>query len=180
MTKKPASSASLVDLVTTFSAVFGKVLYLVISLTLLGFAIGVIVQSLWNVWVAIRVEGDAMGAMLDAIGLTVLALAVIDVSKYLFDEEVIRSRELRAAAESRGTLTKFLTIISIAVSLEAVVLIFGATKNSITEYVVYAGLLLFAVVAIVISLGVYQWLSAKTEQMTGKGVAANEAPRKER
>jgi hypothetical protein len=36
------------------------------------------------------------------------------------------------------------------------------------------------VVAIVISLGVYQWLSAKTEQMTGKGVAANEAPRKER
>ena len=177
---KSEGSERLVDAISRFTVVFGKVLYFVIALTLLGIAIGVIGYSLWNVWVEVRAEGDPMRALLDAIGLTVLALAVIDVSKYLFDEEVIRSRELRAAAEARGTLTKFLTIISIAVSLEAVVLIFGATKGNITEYVIYAGFLLFAVVAIVVALGVYQWLSAKTEQMTGKGAGANEAPKKER
>jgi len=175
---KAEGSERIVDAVSGFTVVFGKVLYFVIALTLLGIAIGVIGYSLWNVWTEIGGEGDPMRALLDAVGLTVLALAVIDVAKYLFDEEVIRSRELRAAAEARGTLTKFLTIISIAVSLEALVLIFSAAKGNITEYVIYAGFLLFAVVAIVIALGVYQWLSAKTEQLTGKGAAANEAPKK--
>ena len=173
---QPDSSKRIVDVATAIATVVGKALYFVIALTLLAVAIGVIGYSVWDVWTEIQADGKPMGAMLDAIGLTVLALAVIDVSKYLFDEEVIRSRELRAAAEARGTLTKFLTIISIAVSLEAVVLIFGATKGNITEYVIYAGFLLFAVVAIVIALGIYQWLSAKTEQLTGKGAKANEAP----
>jgi len=174
---KSDRSERFLDSVSAFAVVFGKLLYFVIAITLLAIAIGVIGYSLWNVWAEIRSDGSPIGALLDAIGLTVLALAVIDVSKYLFDEEVIRSRELRAAAEARGTLTKFLTIISIAVSLEAVVLIFGAAKSNVTDYVVYAALLLFAVVAIVTSLGIYQWLSAKTEQLTGKGVSANEAPK---
>lgn len=175
---KAAGSDRFVAAVSRFATLFGKALYFIIALTLLGISIGVIAYSLWNVWAEFKADGDPMRALLEAVGLTVLALAVIDVSKYLFDEEVIRSRELRAAAEARGTLTKFLTIISIAVSLEALVLIFSATKSNLTEYVVYAGFLLFAVVAIVVALGVYQWLSAKTEQMTGKGVAANEAKEK--
>lgn len=162
----------LTDAFSTFTIALGKALYFAIALTLLGIAIGVIGYSLFDVWREIRAAGDPMRALLDAIALTVLALAVIDVSKYLLDEEVIRSRELRAAGEARRTLTKFLTIISIAVSLEALVLIFGATKGNITEYVFYAGFLLFAVVALVIALGIYQWLSAKTEQLTGKGASA--------
>lgn len=168
----------LTDAFSTFTIALGKVLYFAIALTLLGIAIGVIGYSLFDVWREIRAAGDPMRALLDAIALTVLALAVIDVSKYLLDEEVIRSRELRAAGEARRTLTKFLTIISIAVSLEALVLIFGATKGNITEYVFYAGFLLFAVVALVIALGVYQWLSAKTEQLTGKGASAGETAQK--
>ena len=165
-------------LFSTFTIVFGKILYFVIALTLLGIAIAVIGYSLLDVWKETRGAGDAIRALLDAVALTVLALAVIDVSKYLLDEEVIRSRELRAAGEARRTLTKFLTIISIAVSLEALVLIFGAAKGNATEHVVYAGMLLFAVVALVVALGVYQWLSAKTEQLTGRSGAANEASQK--
>lgn len=166
---KTQVSERLADVFSAFTVGFGKVLYFFIALTLLGIAIGVIGYSLFDVWRELRAAGDPMRAMLDAIALTVLSLAVIDVSKYLLDEEVIRSRELRAAGEARRTLTKFLTIISIAVSLEALVLIFGATKGNITEYVFYAGFLLFAVVALVVALGVYQWLSARTEELTSKG-----------
>jgi len=95
------NSKHFVDVVSRFAVLFGKTLYFVIALTLLGISIGVIGYSLWNVWAEIRAAGDPMRALLEAVGLTVLALAVIDVSKYLFDEEVIRSRELRAAAEAR-------------------------------------------------------------------------------
>ncbi|HSG33243.1 MAG TPA: hypothetical protein VLA37_01820 [Sphingomonadaceae bacterium] len=171
-------SERLADVFSGFTIGFGKVLYFLIALTLLGIAIGVVGYSLYNVWREMGAGGNPMGALLDAIALTVLALAVIDVSKYLLDEEVIRSRELRAAGEARRTLTKFLTIISIAVSLEALVLIFGATKGNVTEYVFYAGFLLFAVVALVIALGVYQWLSARTEQMTGRSAAPDSQSQK--
>ena len=146
----------------------GKALYLGIAVTLLVIALGVIVYSLWDVWRAFAEGQQILKAMLEAIGLTVLALAVIDVSKYLLDEEVLRERELRAASEARGALTKFLTIVTIAISLEAVVLIFEATKSNMIETLVYPVFLLFAVVAIVIALGVYQWLSAKTERMVGE------------
>ena len=147
---------------------FGKALYLAIAVTLLLIAIGVIIYSLWDIWRAVESERQILKAMLEAIGLTVLALAVIDVSKYLLDEEVLRQRELRAASEARAALTKFLTIVTIAISLEAVVLIFDATKSDAIETLVYPVLLLFAVVAIVAALGLYQWLSAKTERMIDK------------
>lgn len=145
----------------------GKALYLAIALTLLLIAIGVILYSLWDIWRAFSSGQQTLKAMLEAIGLTVLALAVIDVSKYLLDEEVLRERELRAASEARGALTKFLTIVTIAISLEAVVLIFDATKSNAIETLVYPVLLLFAVVAIVAALGLYQWLSAKSERIAG-------------
>lgn len=145
----------------------GKALYLGIAVALLLIVIGVILFSLWDVWRAFASGQQILKAMLEAIGLTVLALAVIDVSKYLLDEEVMRERELRATSEARAALTKFLTIVTIAISLEAVVLIFEATKSGAIETLVYPVLLLFAVVAIVAALGLYQWLSAKTERLTG-------------
>ena len=149
-------------------ALFGKGLYLSIAAALFLIAVGVILYSLWEIWHALSSGQQLLKAMLEAIGLTVLALAVIDVSKYLLDEEVLRERELRATSEARGALTKFLTIITIAISLEAVVLIFDATKSNAIETLVYPVLLLFAVVAIVASLGLYQWLSARTEKITGE------------
>ena len=48
------------------------------------------------------------------------------VGKFLFEEEVISDRELRRPAEARGSLTKFMTIIIIALSLESLVLITNA------------------------------------------------------
>lgn len=145
---------------------FSKALYLGIAATLLLIAIGVILFSLYDVWRALVSGQQILKNMLESIGLTVLALAVIDVSKYLFDEEVLRERELRAAGEARAALTKFLTIVTIAISLEAVVLIFGATKANAIDTLIYPALLLLAVVAIVAALGLYQWFSAKAERIS--------------
>lgn len=166
-------SERLADVFSALTIGIGKVLYLLIALTLLGIALGMIGYSLFDVWLEIKAGRNPTRALLDAIALTVLSLAIIDVSKYLLDEEVIRSRELRAAGEARRTLTKFLTIISIAVSLEALVLIFGGTRDNATDYLFYAGFLLFAVVALVVALGAYQWLSAKSEQLTGKAASSD-------
>ncbi|MDH5648189.1 MAG: general glycosylation protein [Gammaproteobacteria bacterium] len=64
----------------------------------------------------------------------------------------------KTPAKQRETLIKFLVIISIAVSLEALVFIFDAGKKDITN-LIYPTFLLVAAVLVVVGLGAYQKLT---------------------
>lgn len=140
---------------------------------LLIMSLAMITVSVWEVWTAIGTNTGVVKAMLDAIGLIVVAIAVFDVSKYLIEEEVLRNRELRSAREARETLTKFLVIISIAVSLEALVFIIGAGKQNMAE-LIYPTLLMAVAVLLVVGLGLYQRLSLSAEQTKKKFGAGQE------
>jgi hypothetical protein len=107
------------------------------------------------------------GALLDAVGYMVIAIAVFDVAKYLLEEEVVRARELRSAAEARRSLTKFLSTIAIAVFLEALVGVFEAAKDDIT-LMLYPTALLVAGVALILGLGLFIRFSAEAETRVGK------------
>jgi hypothetical protein len=157
----------------------GKAIYLVIALALLVGALALIGISFWSALTAFQAERAATFVLLDAVGMTVLGLAIVDVSKYLLEEEVLRDRELRSTAEARGALTKFLTIITIVVSLEAVILIFETSRGDTHDAVVYPVMMFAAVVGIVVALGLYQYLSAKAQQAAGSQ-AAIEAEKAER
>lgn len=102
-------------------------------------------------------------ALLAAIGYVVIAMAVFDVAKYFVEEEVIRVREMRNAAEARRSLTKFISTISIAVFIEGLVLVFRVSKESVQD-ILYPTALLVTAITIVIGLGVYQRLSAEVEE----------------
>jgi hypothetical protein len=105
---------------------------------------------------------DTGGALLAGIGYVVIAMAVFDVAKYFVEEEVIRGREMRSAAEARRSLTKFISTIAIAIFIEGLVIVFQASKQNLPEMIFPTALLLVAIV-IVIGLGVYQRLSADVE-----------------
>ncbi|WP_328984023.1 hypothetical protein [Thiorhodovibrio winogradskyi] len=102
-------------------------------------------------------------SMLDGIGLVVVSLAVFDVAKYLMEEEVLRNRELRSATEARETLTKFMVIIVIAVTLEALVFILGAANGHLS-LLVYPALLLAASAGLIAALALYLRFSTSAEQ----------------
>lgn len=139
-------------------------IYLIASLALATISLSMIGYALIEVWKAIPSGGRLIYTMLDAVGLIVISLAVFDVSKYLLEEEVLRrGRELRSPREARQTLTKFLVIIIIAVSLEALVFIFGTGSEHI-EHLLYPAALLMASVALIVALGVFQRLSVGTER----------------
>jgi hypothetical protein len=165
MAKHQKDATAKHDGMQAVATLLGKAIYLAVAVMLLLVALALIVVSLWGAW---REFGEARAAtfvLLDAVGMTVLGLAIVDVSKYLIEEEVFRERELRSPSEARGALTKFLTIITIVVSLEAVILIFEASKSEREHMLVYPVLLLGAVVAIVAGLGLYQFLSARAQQI---------------
>lgn len=136
----------------------GRVVYGVISLSLAVISIAMIIAALWNVWMSLDNNTLLVNALLDAIGLIVIGMAVFDVSNFLLEEEVFGRSDIKSPSKQRSTLIKFLIIIAIAVSLEALMFVFDAGKQDITT-LLYPTFLLIASVLIIIGLGVYQKLT---------------------
>lgn len=127
--------------------------------------------------------------LLSSVGLVVLALALFDVGSYLIEEEVIHGREMSRADHIRHRLTKFLTILVIALGLEALVYVFKVGRAASgeeaggagLEHLMYPTLLIVGVGLLLVSLGGYQYLSLRAEQLerserswAGRGPEAEE------
>jgi L-asparagine transporter-like permease len=138
------------------------------SLVLMAMSIALVVYGAVEVaMIGLGSWKDAGGVLLSAIGYVVIAMAVFDVAKYFIEEEVIRSRELREAAEARKSLTKFVSTIAIAVFIEGLVIVFQASKDDLPT-MVYPTALLLTATLIVVGLGVFQRLSSEVEDKIDK------------
>ncbi|MDH5633708.1 MAG: general glycosylation pathway protein [Gammaproteobacteria bacterium] len=145
-----------------YSDRIGRFIYGLIGISLALISLSVMVVALWGIWVSVHEKTLLVKALLDAIGLIVIGMAVFDVSKFLIEEEVIQSGGTKTPTKQRETLLKFLAIISIAVSLEALVFIFDAGKKDISN-LIYPTFLLIAAVLVVVGLGMYQKLTRNEE-----------------
>ncbi len=137
------------------------------SLILLLLAAGLVFVGLKEAAGVFVSSSDGAGdAILDTLGYVIVAVAVFDVAKYLFEDEVRRGNEKRHAAEARRSLTKFLTTIIIALFLEGLVLVFKTAREDITQ-LGYPTALLAASVLVLVGLGAYQRFSASVEERVG-------------
>lgn len=136
----------------------GRTAYAIISLSLGLISLAMIGVAIWGILIAVHEKALLVTALLDAIGLIVIGMAVFDVARFLLEEEVLNAIEVKSPAKQRETLIKFLVIISIAVTLEALVFIFDAGKKN-ASLLIYPTFLLIAAVLLVVGLGVYQKLS---------------------
>jgi hypothetical protein len=126
-------------------------LLMLLALILLGLAVWEIVGALQH--------GEVLG-VLDSAGLVIVGFAIVETSKFVAEEEVLRSKELRSAVESRRSLTKFITIVVIAASLEALVMVFEAGRTEMSR-VLYPAALFAAAMFALLALGAFQWLSSR-------------------
>ena len=150
--------------VGTFMEWLSRGVFGLASLVLMLIAVALSVYSAYLIFAALGQGWDKSGAgLLEAIGYVVIAVAVFDVAKYFFEEEVIRGREMRIASEARRSLTKFMSTIVIAVFIEALVMVFREGGKDVTLILYPAAILLMGVV-IILGLGVYQRLSAAVER----------------
>ena len=152
----------IIELLSRIAFASASVVLMAMSFGLVVYGGVEVITGLWSSW------ADGGAALLAAIGYVVIAMAVFDVAKYFVEEEVIRGREMRNAAEARRSLTKFISTISIAVFIEGLVLVFRVSKESISD-ILYPTALLITAIVIVVGLGGYQRLSAEVEQKVEKG-----------
>ncbi|MGJ3264489.1 MAG: hypothetical protein ACFE0R_14760, partial [Salinarimonas sp.] len=94
--------------------------FVVATLSIMLLAFLLVASALWRVIVAVP-SGDVVDPVLEGIGLLIIGFAVVETAKFIAEEEILRRRELRSPVESRRSLTKFVTIIVIAASPEALV-----------------------------------------------------------
>jgi len=144
-----------------------RILYGFASAGLTAISLAMIGAAGLGIWRALGSGEPIKQALLNGIGLVIVAIAVFDVAKYLIEEEVLRDRELRSAREARETTTKFVVIIVIAVSLEALVFILGAASQDLS-LLVYPAALLAVSALLILALAVYLRLSSTAEQRLGE------------
>lgn len=96
-----------------------------------------------------------------------LALAIFDLGKTTLEEEVLMYKDIFRHSSTRRTITRFIAAILIAVTIEALLLMFKSALgygNDIRDAV----LMMATGVGLLVGLGLYVYLGAKAESMLVK------------
>jgi hypothetical protein len=146
-----------------------RLLFVLVALALFALAISLVVSGSWQL-----VRGALGGQigiynLMNGVGLLIVSLAIADVAKFVVEENVVRDREMRSPAEALRSLTKFMTIIIIALSLEAVVGIFEAGREKTFAQMVYPAVVMAAAVFALVGLGLFQFLSRRSQREAALG-----------
>ena len=96
-----------------------------------------------------------------------LALSIFDLAKTVLEEEVLMHKDIFRHSSTRRTITRFISAILIAVSIEALLLMFKSTLGD-GKHLVEAVWMMLAAVGLLASLGFYVYMGAKAETLLTK------------
>lgn len=94
-----------------------------------------------------------------------LALAIFDLGKTTLEEEVLLYKDILRHSSTRRTITRFIAVIIIAVSIEALLMIFKAALHGGGEQLIAAVWIIIAAALLLVSLGVYVYLGSRAESI---------------
>lgn len=144
-----------VRILSNFAYTIGCVCLYLISLWIIAAAVmGIITEVVSSNFTIYK--------LLDDVALLIFSVAVIDVSKYLMIEEVIKKHD-RSPKEARRAFTKFVVIIVTALSLEGLVITIETVKTDITK-LIYPILIFITATILIVGLGLYQKFNADAEK----------------
>ena len=93
-----------------------------------------------------------------------LALSIFDLAKTVLEEEVFMHKDIFRHSSTRRTITRFISAILIAVSIEALLLMFKSTLGD-GKHLVEAVWMMLAAVGLLTGLGFYVYMGAKAESL---------------
>lgn len=140
--------------VDSVASLLTRLLYFLASLLFIIAALCLVLKAFYEIYFFVIVRGQVDKDLLDAISYAIIAIAVADVGRYLFEEEVQRDKQSHSPGEARQTFTRFMVVIAIAVALEGLVGIFEAANKDFT-LVLWPLALILASVFIMVGLGVF-------------------------
>lgn len=144
-----------------FFSDFGKSVYFVMSLALFLVSALLLVKGGISMWEGLlRFNRLDIKDVFEATILITLSLAIFDLVRAIFEEEVLGRQKSQDSKMVHKTMTRFLGSIVIALAIEALMLVFKFTIIE-PEKLIYAVYLIGAVTCLLIGLAVYMRFTAK-------------------
>lgn len=91
-----------------------------------------------------------------------LALAIFDLGKTILEEEILMHKDIFRHSSTRRTITRFIAAILIAVSIEALLMMFRAALGTGDGMPAAVSMMLTAA-GLLVGLGIYVYLGARAE-----------------
>ena len=151
-----------------FAVVHGVLaaVFALIAFMLLGAAL----RSLWQTVAGGLDEGSAV-TLIEAMGVTAVAVVALQIAQTILEEEVIRDSHISAPTRVRRFLSRFLVVLIIALALEGLVAAFKAIHEDVTQ-LAYASALLVAVGVLLASWGLFIRFNRYAEELEPEAMAA--------
>jgi len=146
---------------------FFKVTYSLIVVGLFSVVVVLLYVSFQELAGLIHTEHNAQSIQLRPFSVIIfmtLALAVFDLGKTILEEEVLMHKDILRHSSTRRTITRFIAAILIAVSIEALLLIFKAALGNGADMLQGVWMMITAAVLLV-GLGLYVYLGARAETL---------------
>jgi len=150
----------LIELHQTFDNL-SKLFYTIIGFTLILFSSLAIGYALYAFITHLFSSGFTMDTLFKPIVSVTLGLAIFDLAKTILEREVYY-KNYRKESEDNMVLTKFAIAIIIALSIEALMVVFKIALHDYTE-MIHALYLIVGVGIIITSLGLYTFLSKQNK-----------------
>jgi len=139
---------------------FTKIFYKAVGFSLMAFAFFAIVYALFGYASSIFIEGNfSLDALFKPIVALTLGLAIFDLAKTILEREVF-FKNYSKENEDANVLTKFSIAIIIALSIEALMVVFKIALHDYSQ-MIHALYLILGISMIIVSLGVYSFLSRR-------------------
>ena len=149
----------LVELNPSFNK-FTTLFYKAVGFSLMAFAFFAIIYAIFGYISSIFISGDfSLDAIFKPIVALTLGLAIFDLAKTILEREVF-FKNYSKEDEDANVLTKFSIAIIIALSIEALMVVFKIALHDYSQ-MIYALYLIIGIALIIISLGVYSYLSRR-------------------
>ena len=139
---------------------FTTFFYKAVGFSLMAFAFFAIVYAIFGYISGIFISGDfSLDAIFKPIVALTLGLAIFDLAKTILEREVF-FKNYSKESEDANVLTKFSIAIIIALSIEALMVVFKIALHDYSQ-MIHALYLIMGIALIIVSLGIYSYLSRK-------------------
>ena len=129
-------------------------------------------REMWlaaNPWHA-REIATRVKAVLECISLLTIAVAAIELSQTVIEEEIRRAAQISAPTRVRRFLSRFLVVVVVALGIEALVSAFGFVHEA-PENLTQSAMIAFAAAALLAAWGLFVHLNGRAEELEPEAMA---------
>ena len=148
--------------------------HFVISLLFIGCGLALIGFAGWQLWQGIQPAislslTQRLNAVLESIALLTVAVAAFELGQTIIEEEVQREAQMSAPTRVRRFLSRFMIVLVVALSIEALVAVFRFSHEA-PAHLPYAAAIGLMAAALLVAWGLFIWLNRSAEELEPEGM----------